>query len=868
MSDALTPLMQQYRSIKAQHQNEVLFFRLGDFYEMFDEDAEEISRLLNLTLTHRANHKMCGIPYHAAKIYIARLLRIGKKIAICEQISLPAGGRGLAERKVIETITPGTAIEEEFLEQGAGNFLAALCVAHGRAGFAYIDVSTSVFAATDWRAADMEAEFAKELGRCQPRELLLPQSLQVDAAVQTVLSGYGGIAVSYFPDWKFSRDLSYKRLTEQFQTVTLKSFSLEEDAPEIAPAGFLLEYAASTTGAELPHITGIEIYRDVDFVVMDAASRRNLELIANLHDGTSRYTLLETVQYTVTAMGSRMLRQRLLSPLRDIAQIRRRQEHIAQFIAAPAVLKTVRAALSGILDIERLAGRIAMERAHAKDLQALRVSLDAWMTVRRETDQLDFSGADLADATTISELIANAVADDPPVVLTEGNLIKRGWSQELDRLHEIHDNFNTILDSYVEEERKNTGISTLKVRYNRAQGYYLEVSKGKLDSVPPHFILRRALVNGDRYTTERLQQLEEELNSAGEQIIAMERALFLEIRARLRSFVPYLMETAHEIARTDVAAALAHAAVRQNWVCPEFEEGSVFCIENGRHPVVELHLPAGEFVPNSIDFGGRTFALITGPNMAGKSTYLRQNALIMVLAQAGSYVPASHARVSPVDKIFCRVGASDNLAKGESTFLVEMTETAHILRSATAHSLVIMDEVGRGTSTEDGLSIAWAVSEYLLNTIRCKTLFATHYHELTRLEHPAVLRLCLDVLEQDGQVIFLKRIKNGVMENSFGIHVARLAGIPDCVIQRARALLGALHKDAACPITEMPAAAQNEAAPAPDKTDSLALFSDEELIIDEILSLDPNTITPLEALQVIARWKKSLAARETGAAPR
>ena len=860
MSDALTPLMQQYQAIKAQHQNEVLFFRLGDFYEMFDEDAIEVSRLLNLTLTHRSGRKMCGVPYHASKIYIARLLRLGKKIAVCEQITLPTGGKGLAERKVIEVITPGTAVEEEFLEQGISNFLAALFVTHGKSGFAYIDVTTSVFAATDWSVSEMEIEFAKELGRCQPKEILLPQSLQTNTVIQSVLSMNAGIAVSYYPDWKFSQELSYKRLTTQFGTTNLRSFSLEETSPEIAPAGFLLEYLASMTGNELPHITGIQVYHDVDFVVMDDSSRRNLEIVSNLNDGSGRYTLLETVQYTVTAMGSRMLRQWLLSPLRDIDRIRCRQERITQFVDTPAVLKAVRAELSSILDVERLAGRIAMDRAHAKDLQALRTSLCAWLSVRQEIECLDFSGLDIAPAAEMIALISNAILEEPSTLLSEGNLIKKGWSAELDHLHEIHDNFNTILEKYAEEERLKTGISNLKIRYNRLIGYYIEVSKGKLDSVPPHFILRRTLVNGDRYTTERLQELELELNSAGEKIIETEKTLFLEVRSRLHAYITYLLQTAQEIAGIDVAAALAYAAVLQHWVCPVLEQEDIFHIENGRHPVVEMHLPSGEFVPNSLDFSDKTFALITGPNMAGKSTYLRQNALIAVLAQIGSYVPASSARISPVDKIFCRVGASDNLARGESTFLVEMIETAHILRSATKQSLVIMDEVGRGTSTEDGLSIAWAVSEYLLNEVKCKTLFATHYHELTRLQHPSIIQLCLDVLEQDEKVIFLKKIRSGVVANSFGIHVARLAGIPDCVIQRARSILVGLQQE---DIYTMPQDSKFDTVSSL-KTNNIAetaLFSDEELVIDEILSLDPDVITPLEALQTVVRWKKSLSGR-------
>ncbi len=874
----VTPMMLQYRSIKEQHPDDVLFFRLGDFYEMFDDDAIEVSRLLNLTLTHRASQPMCGIPYHAAKIYIARLLRLGKKIAVCEQVTMPSGPRTLAERKVVEIITPGTAVEEEYLDRSANNFLASLFCAHGKAGFAYIDVTTSSFSATSWNAADTAEEFAKELGRCAPRELLLPQSLRETAAVQSVLERYGDIAVSYYPDWHFAAELSYKRLVSQFRTVNLRSFSLTEVSPEVPPAGFLLEYLSQNSNSSLPHITGIRVYRDSEFVIIDDSSRRNLELISNLRDGTAQYTLLESVNHTVTAMGNRMIRSWLLSPLTDCAKIRDRQQRVASFVSRRDVLKSVRAELASILDVERLSGRIAMDRAHAKDVQALRASLEAWLRVRDCMSRLEFGGADTAAAKQLIDMIRDAILEDPSTVLTEGRMIKDGWSADLDHYRQVQNDFNGILDSYVEEEKAKTGIANLKVRFNRLIGYYIEVTRGKLDSVPEHFILRRSLVNGDRYTTVRLQELEQELNSAGEKIINEEKRLFLEIRDTLKTSVPYLLTAAAEIAGIDAAASFAHAAALHEWVCPEVDGSDDFTIIGGRHPVVELHLPAGEFVPNDSSFDTeKTFALITGPNMAGKSTYLRQNALIVLLAQTGSFVPAEKAHIGIVDKVFCRVGASDNLARGESTFLVEMTETAHILRSATRRSLVIMDEVGRGTSTEDGLSIAWAVSEYLLNALRCKTLFATHYHELTRMEHPALQQLCLEVLEREGQVVFLKKIKAGATANSYGIHVAQLAGVPGPVILRARELLSRIQAAAGAgtelhteSLSDVPASA-GTVAPPPDTavfSDSAAqkpvapgLFSDEELILDELLSAEPDSMTPLEALQCVSRWKKVLSGR-------
>lgn len=880
----LTPMMIQYRGIKEKYKTEVVFFRLGDFYEMFDDDAVEVSRLLNLTLTHRASRPMCGIPYHAAKIYIARLLRLGKKIVICEQVGeIPKGGKGITERKVVEIITPGTAVEAEYLEGNRANYLAAMSIAKGKAGFAFIDVTTSSFRATSWPASKMAENFGKELNRASPRELLLPVSLKNNETIRSVLSAYGSISVSYYPDWDFSAELSYKKLTAQLKTANLKAFGLQEESPEIIPAGFLLDYLEKTTNAALPHVTSIRVYSDSEYLIMDDSSRRNLEVIANMRDGGSHYTLLECVDFTKTAMGGRLLRNWLLFPLTKLAQIEERQAEVALFVDNRQLLDKVKTDLNGILDVERLAGRIAMERAHAKDLQALRASLDAWSRIKEYLGQFDFSFVSDEDARTISSLIEKSILDDPATSLTDGGIIKAGWSEELDHWRSVHDNFNQILSEYEAEEKEKTGISTLRVKYTNAAGYFIEVSKGKLSSVPSHFIMRRALVNGDRYTTERLQQLEQELNESSTKILELERDLFVEIRASLAKYIPYLLQLADEIGITDAAASFAQAAIEHNWVRPEIEDSTYFEIKDGRHPVVENHIPTGEFVPNDALLSADcprekseaadalpSFALITGPNMAGKSTYLRQNALIALLAQTGSYVPASKARLGIVDRIFCRVGASDNLAKGESTFLVEMTETANILHAATSRSLVIMDEVGRGTSTEDGLAIARAVSEYLLDTIGCKTFFATHYHELSRMEHPKLKMLCMDVLEENGSVVFLRKVKEGVTENSYGIHVAKLAGVPQSVIDRAKVILShiqALAADNPVILDDLPAAGASESASsaatsaasvAPVPPVSPGLFSDEEIIISEILSTDTDNLTPLSALQTIARWKKAL----------
>lgn len=863
----LTPLMEQYINIKKQHPDEVVFFRLGDFYEMFFEDAVMVSRLLNLTLTHRADSPMCGVPYHASKVYIARLLRFGKKIAICEQVGEIAPAGGLTERKVIEIITPGTAVETEYLEQGVNNFLACLNVYHGKAGFAYIDVTTSEFKATSWNASLMQEYFAKELGRCNPKELLLPLSLKENSVIKNTLEQNPSISVSYYPDWHFNAESSFKKLTEQFKTANLNSFGLTDQSPEILPAGFLLEYLEKTTNTQVPHVKGISVYHDSEYVIIDESSRRNLEIIYNLRDGTTQFSLLDCMNYTLTAMGNRLIRSWLLSPLCDVKKIQKRQNHVQLLFKDNELLKELREYLAPVLDIERLAGRIAMEKAHAKDLQALRCSIDSWLKVRESLKDKDLVSLPLDDAKYISDLILQSIHEDPATSLTEGRIIKRGWSQELDHYYDIQSNFNQILDEYLEEEKVKTGIQNLKIKHNSASGYVLEVTKGKLGNVPEHFIMRRSLMNAERYTTQRLQELEQELNSASSKIIETEKALFLEVRNKLSEYVPYLMELSHEISYVDVICSFAHAAIINRWVKPEVNDSYKFEIEEGRHPVVEKHLPSGQFVPNSINISAEddsvSFGLITGPNMAGKSTYLRQSALITLMAQTGSYIPAKSAVIGVVDKIFCRVGASDNLARGESTFLVEMTETALILKSSTRRSLVIMDEVGRGTSTEDGLSIAWAVSEYLLNSVQSRTLFATHYHELTRIEHKKLKLLCMDVKETGGDIIFLRKIKEGAAENSYGIHVAQLAGIPESVIDRSNVILEQIQnkaKDNPIVIESKKTEKIIKVEEAPKFT-APGLFSDEEIILDEILSCDVDNITPMNAMNLISRWKKALSGR-------
>ena len=894
-----TPMMAQYLKAKEECRDAVLFFRLGDFYEMFNEDAVETSRLLNLTLTRRTGHPMCGVPYHSARVYIARLLRLGKKVAICEQVSEGGSSKGLFERKITEIITPGTAIEDAYLEENACNFLAALYFDGGQAsnagkgaaakaagtlGFAYIDVSTGEFAATSFPEEEGAERLKKELGQVAPREVILQQSLlSSHPDIAAVFDGYPSLVKNVYPDWSFNREAAYKRLCACFSAVSLQAFSLAESSAEVPAAGILLEYLEKTAAAPLTHIDGIKVYGESEFVSIDDSTRKNLEIDKNLQDAGQDFTLFSVMNETRTSMGARTLRGWLLRPLVKAENILLRQNVTEKLYRRQDVLAGVRADLSSILDVERLSGRVSMAKANGKDLLSLKQSMKAFLSLeQRLKDGIPevsfFEGEWIACADEVFAEIDASIAEDCPIVINEGGIINEGFSDELDELRSLRDNSRAVLEAYLEEERAATGIASLKIKYNRLIGYFLEVSKASLKSVPQHFIRRASLANVERFSTERLAALEAELNGVHANIIECEQRLFVEVRSKIAERAHTLLRLAQAIARIDALQSFAFAAVLHGWSKPEFTDTGLLCIEEGRHPVVEAHFPDGEFVPNGIrlyssapaapasvnppdEEAGEppSFALITGPNMAGKSTFLRQTALIVLMAQVGSFVPAASALITPVDKIFCRVGASDNLARGESTFLVEMTETAHILRSATSSSLVIMDEVGRGTSTEDGLAIARASAEYLLEKIDCKTLFATHYRELAQFAHPRMAAFRLDVLETEGDVVFLKRVVPGVSAGSYGVHVAKLAGLPASVISRAEALL-AEYREAHGEAPTHPAAEEKkplfEERPAPKNAP--ALFSDEELILDEIISADIDNITPMQALLLIERWRETL----------
>ena len=777
----------------------------------------EVSKILGLTLTHRGDSPMCGIPYHSAKRYVARLLTAGKKIAVAEQIGEIAPHGGLTERKIVEVITPGATMESEYLTGDTNNFMASIWLSKGQTGFCFLDVSTGEFLASAFSEKELGESFCKEMDRRQPKELLLPESLKENRTFMQVLQGYPSVSLSWFPDWRFNAQKSYQLLCTQFNTANLSAFSLTPSSVQVPPAGVLLEYAKNAVCSDLPHVSGIHVDEDVHYLSMDGFSRRNLEILTNLNDGTSCCTLLETVNRVKTAMGGRLLRNWLSFPLISATQIKRRQDLVQLFFDDRRLLKRTQECLDRVLDVERLASRIATDRAHAKDLRALEASLSSCLKAKDALESFGFTVDERERLGQVASFIDCSIDDDPATTFTEGRLIKRGFSKDLDYWKDLKENFSSHIEQYAQEEREATGIQNLKVKNTGSLGWYIEVTRGNLSKTPAHFIPRRNLLNASRFTTEKLKQLEDSLNESSARILEIERDLFLQVRDKIKENVSALLQAAKKIALMDVCCSLAQSAAQNGWVRPDVTaEGKEFFVRGGRHPVVEQQLPSGEFVPNDLSLctkngedQNKTFALITGPNMAGKSTFLRQNALIALLAQTGSFVPADEARIALCDKIFCRVGASDNLARGESTFLVEMSETARILRSATEKSLVIMDEVGRGTGTEDGLSIAQAVSEYLIDKVGCKTLFATHYHELTRLESPALVRLCMAVSESGKDVVFLRKVVLGSSENSYGLHVARLAGVPEEVVARAQEILeGKEAMPSVSPAQQIPSAGQ------------------------------------------------------------
>jgi DNA mismatch repair protein MutS len=846
MSDP-TPMMIQYHKIKSQNRDAVLFYRLGDFYEMFENDAIEVSGLLNITLTSRHGIPMCGIPYHSSGNYIPRLLNAGRKIAICEQTSKPQKGKGIVDREVVEVITPGTIIDENYLRGSFNNYIVSIGKINNYISFVYLDISTADFGATAINYDERENKLKKELFSLNPSEIIIQESLlEEDPVINRLLAEKPGILINRYPDWKYNLENSFLRLSTLLGTSNLKGFGLAKNSPEIFSAAVLLEYIDLSSKSLLAHLQSIKIYSDDDYMGMDEATQKNLEILKNLHDSTESYTLFSVLDKTKTSMGSRKLKKWLLRPLRNIQEINERLSGTDFFYHKQVLLNNIRNLLKTVLDIERLSSKIAMDKANAKDLSALGKSLgisinifDMAKDLKEESDRWQLTLSTVQTVQNVQKIIKNSISEEAPILLTEGRMIKPGFNKKLDKLRKLKENSHLFLKEYLESEKEKSGISNLKIKYNKIIGHFLEVTKSNISLVPDYFIRRQSLVNNERFTTEKLGELESDLNSAAEKIVILEKELFLEIRDTVKAEILTFLSISSYISDIDCLQSFAQAATEYGYVKPEIHSGTELSIINGRHPVVEDNLEPGDFIPNPTNQNiDKPFALITGPNMAGKSTYLRQVALIVLMAQSGSFIPADSAKVGITDRIFCRVGATDNLARGESTFLVEMNETAFILRNATDKSLIIMDEVGRGTSTNDGLSIAWAISEYLLD-LNVKTLFATHYHELTMMENNKINNLHLEVIEKSGDIIFLKKVVEGSAGNSYGIHVAKLAGIPQSVLARASLILKNI-------ITS------NNLAIKPESNNyQPSLFSQADILTESIKSVDINRITPMEALKFI-----------------
>ncbi|MCL1812043.1 MAG: DNA mismatch repair protein MutS [Treponema sp.] len=864
-------MLDQYRRIKREHQNSVLFFRLGDFYEMFAEDAREISSLLGLTLTSRSGIPMCGVPYHASQNYIARLLALGKKIAVCEQVSEP-GKTKLMERRVVEIITPGTTVDEDFLDKRNANYLSSLASKGEVLSFAYIDLSTGDFYATSFPINKGSFFLGLELERLEIREIIAAESiLEENPGLTQRLQGKANLVINRWADWLFDSEKSFDLLCKQFGTANLKAFGLEKNSPEIIAAGALLDYLRDTAKSLIPHIRSIKIYGDNDYMAMDEATQCNLELVRNIRDGSEQYSLFQVLNETKTAMGQRLLKRRLLHPLKNKTLIQNRLELAERFYHDQDELGAIRSLLSGIPDLERLTSRLAMDKAHGKDLVSIMNALERFQNIQKtvwdkttglfeSSEAASFCKEDFLELASVISLLGQGLCENPSVLLSEGNLIREGYNTDLDKLHALKKHGRAMLEAYLEEEKGNTGIANLKLSYNRLIGYYFEVLKKELAKVPPYFIRRQGIASGERFSTERLAELESEINGASDRIIELEKQLFLGLREKTKAQLGRIASSAKLVAELDTCQSLAWAATIRGWVRPELEEEIKTIICEGRHPVVEAQLPKSEFIPNDVHLEreGFYFALITGPNMAGKSTYLRQTALITIMAQIGSFVPASHAFVGITDRIYCRVGASDNLARGESTFLVEMNETAHILHTATEHSLVIMDEVGRGTGTMDGLAIAWAICEDILNRIKCRTLFATHFHELALLEHPGLVNRSMEVLEQNNKIIFLRKLKEGPGAESYGLYVAGLAGLPAEVLRRAGNILELIRKKDGAMKTFGPQVQKSNNNSPDNPYYSEKSSTAENCVVEELFSLDTNSITPLDALNMINRWKEQI----------
>ncbi len=863
----MTPMMQQYIKTKEEYKDCILFYRLGDFYEMFFEDAKLVSKELELTLTGKdcgleERAPMCGIPYHAVEGYLARLVSRGYKVAICEQVEDPKLAKGLVKREVIRIVTPGTNLNPQSLDESRNNYIMSIVYLSDRYGLSVADVTTGDYFVTE---VDTSRKLMDEMQKFMPSEIICNHAFYVSGVDIEDMKHRLGIAVYDLEDWYFDDELSRKTLLEHFKVSRLDGLGIADMGCGVIAAGALLKYLEETQKNDLSHMTHITPYAFGKYMLLDGSTRRNLELTETLREKQKRGSLLWVLDKTRTAMGARLLRTMVEQPLIQREEIESRHEAIEELNGQMITREELREYLNPIYDLERLIGRISYQTANARDLTAFKSSLSMLPPIKTLLESfrsplIQEIYKELDPLEDLHELIDRAICDEPPISLRDGEIIRDGFHEDVDKYRHAKTEGKSWLAQLEVRERERTGIKNLRVKFNKVFGYYLEVTNSYKDLVPEDYMRKQTLVNAERYITPELKELEDTILGAEDKLNSLEYELFCQIRDRIASQVLRIQKTAKAVARLDVFASLSLVAQRNGYVRPVMNEKGLIDIRNGRHPVVEQMISNDMFIPNDtyLDNGDKRISVITGPNMAGKSTYMRQAALIVLMAQIGSFVPAESAKIGIVDRIFTRVGASDDLASGQSTFMVEMTEVANILRNATSRSLLILDEIGRGTSTFDGLSIAWSVIEYISNTkiLGAKTLFATHYHELTELEGSisGVNNYCIAVKEKGDDIVFLRKIVKGGADKSYGIQVAKLAGVPDPVIVRAKELLESLiAADISAKNKVLPIQIEMEA----EQISLMDTVKDDD-IIQELGELELSSMTPIEALNTLYRLQNKV----------
>lgn len=863
----LSPMMQQYFDIKNDYKGYILMYRLGDFYEMFYDDAITASRELELTLTGRdcgekERAPMCGVPFHKADVYIGRLVEKGYKVAICEQVEDPALAKGLVKREVVRVITPGTIIENTLLTEGINNYLCAVYIESAKhIGLAFVDITTGKMSVTEFDDRGALNKLINEIGTYAPSEILCNCDRDRLPEIERYVSERPSVMLSFDEERRFDASSAKGNACGCFGADIAEKLS--DYRYGLCAVGALFSYIIETQKTDLSYIKELDLYTDGKYVELDYNTRRNLELAESMRTKDKKGSLLSAIDRTSTAMGARLLRYFVLHPLLDVSEIRRRQNAVSDLYADFMAKEEAKALLCGVLDLERLMAKVAYGSANARDLLGIYSSISIIPELKSILGSLTSNEivslvSDLDDLSDISELIFNSINEKAPVSLREGDLIKDGYNHEIDYLRSVKDNAKQWIAEIEHKEREATGIKTLRVAYNKVFGYFIEVTKSLVDMVPDRYIRKQTLTNCERYITEELKDMESTILGAKDKLEALEYNLFQEIREKIFENTERIFESANALAKIDVYISLADIAMKNNYVCPDVDDSDIIDIKAGRHPVVERFVPDSYFVPNDtyLDTQKNRLMLITGPNMAGKSTYMRQVAIITLLAQIGSYVPASEAHIGICDKIFTRVGASDDLASGQSTFMLEMNEVAYILKNATRRSLIIYDEIGRGTSTYDGMSIARAVAEYThSDKIGAKTLFATHYHELTVLEDEfdGIVNYNIAAKKRDDNITFLRKIVRGSTDDSYGIEVAKLAGLPAAVIKRAKQILSSIEDQSFY-------SAPKSKETAEESFDMLTQMQDSinEEVADRIKSIDINTLTPIEAIGILYELKKTL----------